>query len=148
MYNSVLNIRITSLYGSPPSWLVFGCKAAPFVQITSLYGSQTEPVVLCMQNGVITTLNTCLYGSQLLSLVFACKTAPFGAELQVCIGPWPHLSFCACKTASLASELLISRGPSPRLWFLDAKQRLLYQNNESPWVPDHTCRFEHAKQRH
>ena len=32
-------------------------------------------------------------------------------------------------------------GPSPHLWFLDAKQRLLDQNNKSLWVPDITCRF-------
>ena len=78
-----------------------------------------------MQSCVISTRITCLYGSHALSLVFACKTTPFGAELQVCMGPWPHLSFCACKTAWLASELLVSRGPSPRLWFLDSKHRLL-----------------------
>ena len=48
---------------------------------------------------------------------FACKTASFGAELQVCMGPRPHLSCYECKTVWLASELLFSRGPSPRLWF-------------------------------
>ena len=77
-----------------------------------------------MQYSVISTRKTCLYGSQPLSLVYACKTALFGAELHVCMGPSPYLSFCACKTAWLASEILVSSGPSPRLWFLDAKQRL------------------------
>ena len=38
-------------------------------------------------------------------------------------------------------------GPSPGLWFLDAKQRLLDQKNESPWVPDLTCRFVNENQR-
>ena len=38
-------------------------------------------------------------------------------------------------------------GHSPHLWFLEAKQRLLDQNNKSVWVPDLTCRFVHAKQR-
>ena len=90
---------------------------------------------------------TCLYGSQPLSVVFACKTVPFGAELQVCMGPWPHLSFCACTTAWLASELLASMDPSPHLWFLDAKQWLLDLNNKSLWVAYITCRFVHAKQR-
>ena len=77
-----------------------------------------------MQYSVISTRKTCLYGSQPLSLVYACKTALIGAELHVCMGPSPYLSFCACKTAWLASEILVSSGPSTRLWFLDAKQRL------------------------
>ena len=74
-------------------------------------------------------------------MVFACKTATFGPNLQVSMGTRPHLSFCACKTVWLASEWLVSMGPSPHLWFLDAKQRLLDQNNKSLWVPDITCRF-------
>ena len=71
----------------------------------------------------------------------------FGAELQVSVGPRPHLSLCACKTACLASELLVSMGSSPHLWIFDAKQRLLDQNYKSLWLPDLTCRFVHAKQR-
>ena len=58
-----------------------------------------------------------------------------------------NLSFCACKTAWLAPELLISMGFSPHLWFLQAKLRLLDQNNKSVWVPDLTNRFVHAKPR-
>ena len=112
-----------------------------WIRLTNLYWSQTSPVVLCMQYSIISIRMTCLYGTQPLSVAFACKTETFGAELQVCMGPWLHLSFCACKTAWLTSELLVSKGPSPRLWFLDAKQRLLHQNNESLWVPDLTCRF-------
>ena len=78
---------------------------------------------------------------------FTCKTATFGPELQVSMGPRPHLSFCACKTARFAPELLVSMGPSPHLWFLHAKLRLLDQNHKSLWVPDLTCRFVHEKQR-
>ena len=98
-------------------------------------------LVLCMQNSVISTL------SLLVPVVFACKTATFGAELQLSIGPRPHLSFSASKTAWIASELLVSMGPRPHLWFLDAKQRLFDQNYKSLWVPVLTCRFVHAKQR-
>ena len=36
-------------------------------------------------------------------------------------------------------------GPSPHVWFLDAKLRLLDQNNKSLRVPDKTCRFVHGK---
>ena len=68
--------------------------------------------------------NYCIYGSQPLSVVFGCKTANFGAELQVSMGPRPHLSFCACTTSCLASELPVSMGLRPHLWILIAKQRL------------------------
>ena len=123
-----------------------------------------------MQNCVISIGLTSLYGSQRSSADFAWKTTTFGPELQVSMGPRPHLSFCACKTARfapelqvsvgpmlhlsffayktacLASELLVPLGASHHLLFLHAKQRLLVQNYKSLWVPDLTCRFVHAKQ--
>ena len=73
-----------------------------------------------MQNSMISTWITCLYVSQLSSVVFACKTAHFGPELQVSMGPRPHLSF---KTPTF--------GPAYK----------------SLWVPDITCPFVLAKQR-
>ena len=123
-----------------------------------------------MQNSVISTGITSLYGSQHSSAVFALKTTTFVPELQVSMGPRPHMSFCACKTARFAPELQVSVGPSPHLsffayktaclaseflvplgarhhlLFLHAKQRLLDQNYKSLWVPDLTCRFVHTKQ--
>ena len=57
------------------------------------------------------------------------------------MGPRHDLSFCGCKTAHLALKKLVSMGPSPHVWFLDAKLRLLDQNNKSLRVPDKTCRF-------
>ena len=99
-----------------------------------------------------------------------CKTATLGPELQVSMGPRPHLWFFAFKTVTLAPELQVSMGPSPHLWFLHAKQRLcwnselqinsLYGSQTSPVVlfvqmrlaPEFnlhrcTCRFVHEKQR-
>ena len=70
-----------------------------------------------MQNNVISIRITSLYGSQICSLVFAFKTANLGTELQVSMGPRPHLWFFAFKTANLAPELQVSMGPSPHLWF-------------------------------
>ena len=86
-------------------------------RITSLYGSQTSPVVLSMQNKVINIRITSVYGSQPSFVDFACKTATFGSELQVSIGPSPHL------------------------WFLHAKHRLLDQNYISLLVPALICGF-------
>ena len=78
-----------------------------------------------MQNSVFKTRITRLRGSQTSSMFFfACKTATLGPELQVPIGPRPHLLFFAFKTATLAPELQVSMGPSPHLWFLHANQRL------------------------
>ena len=146
MENSVIITWITSLYVSQPSSVFFACKTAHFgpefqslwvaalicsfcmpnsvfwTRVTSLYGSQTWPVVLCMYNSGFNIRFTILYGSQPSSVVFACKRA------------W------------LASESLVSMGPSPHVWFLDAKQRLFDRNNKSLWVPAITCGFMHAKQ--
>ena len=51
----------------------------------------------CMQYSVISTRISSLYGSQLSSVAFASKTAPFLPELQVCMGPRPHLRFLEAK---------------------------------------------------
>ena len=76
----------------------------------------------------------------------ACNTAGLAPESLVSMGPNPHLWFCACKTATLGPDLQVCMGPRPHLWCLDAKQRLLDQNNKSLRVPDKTCRFVHGKQ--
>ena len=142
-----------------------------WTRITSLYGSQTSPVVLCMQNSVISTRMTSLYGSQPSSVVFVhakqrlldqnykslwvpdliCdflhdKTATFGPEIACLYGSQNSPVIFALQNTCLASELLVSMGPSPHLWFLHAKQRLLEPNNKSLWVPDITCHSVHAIQ--
>ena len=126
LQNSVISTKSTSLYGFQPSSVVLCIQnSAIKTKIASLYGSQTSLVIFCMQNSVpsiwITSLygsqcgfwmqysvisprKTCLYGSQPLSVAFACKTATFGTELQVCMGPSLHMSFCACKSPWLATE--------------------------------------------
>ena len=45
-------------------------------------------------------------------MAFACKTAALGPELQVSLGPRPHLWFFAFKTKWLASEILVSMVPA------------------------------------
>ena len=91
-----------------------------WTRITSLYGSQTWPVVLGMYISVFSSRNTSLYWPKTSSVVFACKTA------------W------------LAPELIVSVGPSPHVLFLNAKQRLFDRNYTSLCVPDISCRFMHA----
>ena len=86
-------------------------------RITSLYGSQTSPMVLCTQNGDISTRIESLYGSQPSSGFCAFTTATLWPELMVSMGPRPDLSFCSSKTAWLAPEKLVSMGPRPHQSF-------------------------------
>ena len=58
-----------------------------------------------MQNNVNSIRITSLYESQPSFVVFECKTATLGPELQVSMGPRPHLWFLEFKTATLAPEL-------------------------------------------
>ena len=81
-----------------------------------------------MQNIDFRTRITSLYVSQPSSVVFACKTAPLGSELEVSMGPRPHLWFFAFKIATLAQKLQVSRGPSPHLLFCASQQQHYDQN--------------------
>ena len=108
----------------PSPYLRFCMQTSDFwTRITSLYGSQTSPVVLCVQNGVISTRITGLYGSQ-HSYVFLCiqNSAPFlPLELLVSMCPSPHLCFCAFKIATLVPQLQGFMCPRPHLWFCACK---------------------------
>ena len=146
--NGVICTRISSLYWFQPSSVILCLQNSDFMnRHTNLYGSQISSVVLSTHNRVLSTRIKRLYWSQPSSEVFAWKPAAFGPKLHVSMGPRTHPWFSACKTACLASELLVSIDPSPHLWFLHSKQRILYPNNKSLWVPDITCRFVHAIQR-
>ena len=90
--------------GPKPHLWFLNAKPRLLDQKTSLYGSQTWPVVFCKQYSVISIRNASLYRFQTSSVIFACKTA------------W------------LSSELLVSIVPRPHLWILIAKQRLLDQH--------------------
>ena len=76
MQNNVISFRITSLYVSQPSSVVFACKTATF-------GPELQVSV----------------GPRPHQGFSVFKTAPLAPELQVPMGPRLHLSFCACKTA-------------------------------------------------
>ena len=68
-----------------------------WTRITSLYGSQTWPVILCMYNSVVNIKITSLYGFQPFFFFFSSfKTVTFVPVLHVCMGPSPHVWFCEC----------------------------------------------------
>ena len=96
-----------------------------WIRISSLHGSQTSPVDLCMQNNVFSITYTSLYCSLPSSAVFACKTATFRSELQVPMGPRLRLLICESKTACLEPEWRLSIGPSLHLWFCAFKTATL-----------------------
>ena len=145
MQNSDFSTRITSLYGSRPTSVVFARKAATLgSELDVSMGPRLHLWFFCIQNSDFSTKIASLYWSQPSSVVLCITTATLWPELIVSIGP--RLCF-ACKTTWLASELLVSMGPSPHLWFLHSKQRLLDQNYKSLLVPDFACWFVNAKQR-
>ena len=133
--------------GLSPHLLFFLANSIFWTRITSLYGKQTSPVILCMQNRVIITRITSLYGSQLYSVALYIQNRGFRTNIAYLYGSQTYPVILCLKTACLASELLFSMGPRPDLWFLHAKQRLLDPNYKSLSVADITCCFEHEIQR-
>ena len=169
--NSVISTRITCLYGSQTSSVVFIFK-------TAHYGQE-----ILVSLGPRPYLSFC-----------ECKTAWFAPEWQVYTGSSPHLCFFPCKTATLGPDLQVCIGPRLHLWFWAhitaclAPEKRLYGFQPSPvvlcmengdfsiwitslywsqpssvvyvcktatcgpaykclWVLDLTCRFVHTNQR-
>ena len=90
-------------------------------RITSLYGSQISPIVFFIRNSAFSTeLQVSICPSPHLWFC-AFATATLWPELIVSMGPRTHLSFCACKTAWLAPGILVSIGPRPHLSFCACK---------------------------
>ena len=81
---------LVSIGTSPLLWFLYA-KQRLVDQHTSLYGYQNSPVVLCIQTSVIISRITSFYGFQPSPVVLYMKTATLGPDLQVCMGPRPHL---------------------------------------------------------
>ena len=73
-----------------------------------------------MPNRVFMTRITSLYGSQTSPIFFVFKAATLAPELQVSLGPSPHLWFLPTKH-DFGSELQISMAPRPHLWLCACK---------------------------
>ena len=148
MQNSVISIRITSLYESQHSSVVLACKTETFGPELQSSMSPLPHLWFCASKTARLAPKLQVSMGPRPNLSFcACKPSWLAPKLQVSMGPRLHLSSCACKTGCLASELLVSMGPSAHLWFLQAKRRLVEQNYKSVWVPDLTCRLVHANHR-
>ena len=111
-----------SMDPSPYLWFLH-TKQRLLEQHTSLYGYQTSPVVLCIQNSMLSTKIKRLYGFQPSRVVLCMQISDFSTWITTPYLSQPSSVVFACKTATF--------GPAYK----------------SLWVPDLTCRFVHTKQR-
>ena len=173
--NSDFSIRITSLYGSQPSFVAFACKTADFrcpnyqkKQCTSLYCPrphlwffafktatlapelQISLHVFCMPafRSRIISIGGFVHFTRIASLC-GCHIIVHSLqrELIVSVGPRPLLSFCAWKTSWLAPELPASIGPRLHLSFCTCKTTWLSSELLVSMGPSRHMWFLHAKQR-
>ena len=128
MQNGMISIRITSLYGFQPLSVIFACKTATFGhelldsigpspllwflhakqrlldQHTGLYGYQTSPVVLSIQNSVISTRNTSFYGFQSSSVVLCIQNSVISTWITSLYWSQPSCVVFGCQTAAFGLE--------------------------------------------
>ena len=107
---------------NPNLWLLH-VKQRLLDQHISLYGFQTSPVVLCIQNGVISTRITSLYGSQPSSVAFPCKIATFGT-------PYKSLWVPDLNCRFVLSNSVISTGITSLYGFQPSSVVLCNQNSD------------------
>ena len=119
-------IRITTLYGTQTSSVDLRMQNSLTFRswMTLVYWSHPSSVVLCIQNSDFSIRITGIYGTQPSFVASECKTATLESELEVSMGPRPHLWFFAFKTATLEHELQVSMGPRPHhIFIIPTKQQ-------------------------
>ena len=155
---------------SPHLWFLHA-KQDFWIGIKYLFGSQTSPMVLWMQNSVISSRKTSLNGTQtsteilqakqrlldqnykslwfpdLTYVFFAFTTATSAPELQISLGVSSHLLLWEYTTATLWPELIVSMGPRPHLSFSACKTAWLAPELLVSIGPSPHLWFLHAKQR-
>ena len=81
--NSAFWTRITSRYGSQTSPVILCMQSSVICTgMTSLYGFQPSSVVLCLQNSDLRTRHTSLYGSQTSSVVLSTYNSGLSARIK------------------------------------------------------------------
>ena len=107
MHNSDFWTRITSLYGSQ-TWNVLLCMQSSVIsaRITSLYVSQTSSAVLCNQNSDLRTRIEWLYGSPTSPVVLFMQYIVISTINTSPYGSQPSPVGFACKTATSGTSLL------------------------------------------
>ena len=114
---------LVSMGPSPHLWFLHA-KSDFWIRTTSLYGSQTSPVDLRMQNVTLRSRMTLVYWSQRSSGVLCIQNSAFSIRITSLYGSQPSFVAFECKTATLGPVLQVSMGHRPPLLFLHLKQRI------------------------
>ena len=157
--------------GQKPHLLFLLAKFDFWTRITSLYGSQTLPVVLCMKNCNFTTRLTILNGSHTSSAVLSThnsvlstrtkklywfQTSPVVLYMQNSDFRTRITSFCgsktqpvdfACKTATSGPEQQVSMLPTHDLSFSACTRACVASEILVSMGPSPHLWFLHSKQR-
>ena len=139
---------IVSMGPRPDLWFLHA-KQRLWTKITSLYVSQTSPVVLCLQNKVICTRMTSLYGFQHSCVVLCIQNSDFRTRLirlygsqispvDLCMqisefstritslyGPQTSPVVLCMQNSVNGTKLQGSMSPRPHLWFCACKTACL-----------------------
>ena len=114
-------------------------------RMTSLYGFQPPPGVLCMQNSVIITRNTSLYVSQPSSVVLCTQNSAFMTRITRLYGSQTSpVDLCMQNSVLITRIKCLNRSQTSPVDLCMQKQHAYHW---SLWVPDLTCGFAHSKQR-
>ena len=110
--------RIIGLYGSQTSPVVL-CMQYRVIstRITSLYGFQPSSVALRIQKSDFRTRIACLYWSQTLPVVLCMQYSVISTRNTSLYESQPTSVEFACKTAPFGLEQQFSMGPRPHLSF-------------------------------
>ena len=132
MQNNVIRIRITGLYGSPPSSVVFARKTATFgseLQVSmglrlrlKFFAFKTATLVqelqvsmvpalicgFCIQNCAFSTRITNHHVSQTSPVVMRMQNNVISIRITSLYGPKPSSVVFSCKTVPFGSELQVS----------------------------------------
>ena len=116
MQNSDYRARISSVYGSQTSPMVFSFKTMWLAsELLFSMGASPHLWFLHAKQRLYDQNYKSLLVPDLDYVFFAFNTATLVPELQVSMGPSPHLWFCAFTTATLWPEWIVSLGPRPKL---------------------------------
>ena len=104
MKNSVINIRITSLYGSQPLSVAFACKPATFGAKLQVYLGPSPHLWFMYAKQRLVDRHTSPYVYQTSPVVLCKQTRRLAPELLASMCSSPHMRFCAFKTATFGWE--------------------------------------------
>ena len=117
-HNSVLRTRISSLYGFQPSPVILCFQKGDIsTRITSLCGFQPSSVVLCIQKGDFRTRIACLYGFPPSPVVFGLQNRVPSIRLTRLCESQPSSVVFERRTESFGPELKDPMSPRSHLSF-------------------------------